>query len=514
MSRSKKTWDHLVDYFGNYFPFDLLFGEDENGNPIFLNPKGDKGDKGQKGRRGFIGPGGTNGIDGDKGDKGDEGVKGEASGFLRWMGEVPERGDLPDLVDTEQGDVYRVALTGYYYISSVDENGNQEWVEITSGIAAIKGEDGQKGEEGAQGIKGVKGEQGDRLEWDDLTPQEQLDLKGDKGDEGEKGNVGDGGYDSAVKGGFKGTETEWFETLKGDKGDTGGTAYDNAVKGGFKGTETEYYDGLKGEKGSVGSGIEVIGNVNPGIDPNDPIYAPSYGQCTGPGDKGNALIDPSNGQVWICDGNGTWIDGGQLQGPQGEKGEVGDSAYEHAVKGGFKGTEIEYYDGLKGEKGDTGDSAFEEAVKGGFKGTGPEFLESLKGEKGETGNSAYEIAVKGGFKGTEAEFVEGLKGEEGDKGDTGPALDYDSLTPEQLKGLTGPKGEVGIGQKGDKGVKGEKLEYDDLTDTEQKGLVGPKGSKGEGGGLTDAPANSFYYGRYNGSWKKVVPLDLLQLPQF
>ena len=73
---------------------------------------------------------------------------------------------------------------------------------------------------------------------------------------------------------------------------------------------------------------------------------------------------------------------------------------------------------------------------------------------------------------------------------------------------------MGIGQKGDKGVKGEKLEYDDLTDTEQKGLVGPKGSKGEGGGLTDAPANSFYYGRYNGSWKKVVPLDLLQLPQF
>lgn len=70
------------------------------------------------------------------------------------------------------------------------------------------------------------------------------------------------------------------------------------------------------------------------------------------------------------------------------------SAYEIAVKNGFKGTEIEWLESLKGNKGD-------------------------KGDKGEALLSAYEIAVQEGFEGTEEEWLESLKGDKGDKGDPG-----------------------------------------------------------------------------------------------
>ena len=58
-----------------------------------------------------------------------------------------------------------------------------------------------------------------------------------------------------------------------------------------------------------------------------------------------------------------------------------------------------------GEKGDPGKSAYDIAVKGGFKGTEEEWIASLNGDAGE---SAYEIAVRRGFKGTEEEWLESL----------------------------------------------------------------------------------------------------------
>lgn len=72
---------------------------------------------------------------------------------------------------------------------------------------------------------------------------------------GEKGKPGDSAYDLAVKLGFKGTITDWLETLKGPKGDIGDTgkgAYDYAVELGFEGTVEEWIQSLKGEKGEDG----------------------------------------------------------------------------------------------------------------------------------------------------------------------------------------------------------------------------------------------------------------------
>ncbi len=60
-----------------------------------------------------------------------------------------------------------------------------------------------------------------------------------------------------------------------------------------------------------------------------------------------------------------------------------------------------------------GDSAYEVAVKNGYRGTEREWLNSL------VGDSAYEVAVKNGFRGTEREWLESLKGADGRDGRNG-----------------------------------------------------------------------------------------------
>ena len=75
----------------------------------------------------------------------------------------------------------------------------------------------------------------------------------------------------------------------------------------------------------------------------------------------------------------------------------GESAYDIAVRNGFKGSEQAWLNSLVGE------SAYEIAVDNGYKGTEKAWLNSL------TGESAYEIAVANGFKGTEQAWLESLK---------------------------------------------------------------------------------------------------------
>lgn len=76
------------------------------------------------------------------------------------------------------------------------------------------------------------------------------------------------------------------------------------------------------------------------------------------------------------------------------------SAYDLAVKRGFRGTLDEWLESLKGDKGDTGKSAYQYAVEAGYQGTEESFRESQLG----VGKSAYEYAVEGGYTGTVEEF--------------------------------------------------------------------------------------------------------------
>lgn len=62
------------------------------------------------------------------------------------------------------------------------------------GIQGIQGEigrTGDKGDRGLTGLTGAKGEKGNALTYEELTPQQKLELKGDKGEKGDKGDKGD-----------------------------------------------------------------------------------------------------------------------------------------------------------------------------------------------------------------------------------------------------------------------------------------------------------------------------------
>lgn len=95
------------------------------------------------------------------------------------------------------------------------------------------------------------------------------------------------------------------------------------------------------------------------------------------------------------------------------------SAYGVAVKNGFKGTEEEWLTYL---------SAYGIAVKNGFVGTEEEWLICL---------SAYGIAVKNGFVGTEQEWIASLKGEKGDPGILELHGDLDALG-ERIRNVADP----------------------------------------------------------------------------
>jgi hypothetical protein len=58
---------------------------------------------------------------------------------------------------------------------------------------------------------------------------------------------------------------------------------------------------------------------------------------------------------------------------------------------------------------------------------GKDGKDGAQGDSGKDGQSAYDIAVKNGFKGTEAEWLDSLKGDKGDKGDRGDSTDLQCL---------------------------------------------------------------------------------------
>lgn len=73
-----------------------------------------------------------------------------------------------------------------------------------------------------------------------------------------------------------------------------------------------------------------------------------------------------------------------------------------------------------------GMSAYDIAVKNGFKGTETEWLKSLKGK--DSGKSAYEVAVDNGYVGTETEWLESLKGQNGKNGEDGKDAEPITIT--------------------------------------------------------------------------------------
>lgn len=147
-----------------------------------------------------------------------------------------------------------------------------------------------------------------------------------RGPEGKQGKDGKSAYELAVESGFKGTETEWLDSLShgpqgpegktGEPGKNGLSAYEEAKEAGFIGTEAQWLASLRGPEGPQGK----------------------------QGEPGPAGKDGKDGQT-----------GPQgLPGKDGQDGKDGKSAYQEAVDAGFKGNETEWLASLRGPEGPQG----------------------------------------------------------------------------------------------------------------------------------------------------------------
>ena len=263
------------------------------------------------------------------------------------------------------------------------------------------GKDGRDGKDGQNGKDGKDFDQQIAKEMLELMFEpykiKLANLKDGKdgrdGQDGKNGQDGASAYDIAVKYGFKGTELEFAQAQfgkdgrdgkdgapgkNGADGQDGASAYDIAVKYGFKGTQLEFakaqfgkdgkdgQNGKDGRDGKDGVGFDDLkvefdgertvslkfvaeGNIK---SYDFAIPAMIYKGVYKDGQEyqiGDTVTD--NGSLWTClkptkerpisAEKGYW----QLavkHGRQGEKGAPGMSAYDLAVKNGFKGSEKEY----------------------------------------------------------------------------------------------------------------------------------------------------------------------------
>ena len=113
------------------------------------------------------------------------------------------------------------------------------------------------------------------------------------GGTGEAGADGKSAYEIAVANGFVGTETAWLASLKGADGAKG-------------------EKGDKGDPGEDGRSINIKGNVT---------SASNLSGLSGVTD-GDAYLALDTGHLHVYT-NGSFIDVGEIRGPQGEKGETG-----------------------------------------------------------------------------------------------------------------------------------------------------------------------------------------------
>lgn len=349
-------------------------------------------------------------------------------------------------------------------ILTIDEHGNTSWLDKVDGVDGLDGIDGINGLSAyEQALEG--GYIGSKEEW-------IVSLKGERGTDGTHGIDGRTAYEQALDNGFEGSEIEWIASLKGEKGDTGYTPQ----KG------IDYFDGVDGTDGK--DGLSIKGDV---------------------GEKGEPFKYTDFTEEQVADLNG-------------DKGDIGDSAYEIALAEGFVGTKSEWVESLNGIDGIDGKEYNDTEIQGRVlsleediptkRGNDTKIVvgdleTSLKalvnresyddkeiqakvttiesevanlkvigkdGKDGIDGSSAYQLALHNGYDGTEKEWLSSLKGDKGERGLDG-ANGIDGVTPQKnVDYFDGKDGE-----------KGEPLTFDDLTVPQINELKGNDGAKGSDG---------------------------------
>ena len=443
-------------------------------NPVPVNIKGAKGEKGEQGPRGLTGP---QGIQGEKGDAFtyNDFTEEQLAGLKGAKGEKGDKGD--------KGDTGPQGLQGIQ--GSKGEKGDAfTYNDFTKEqLAGLKGEKGDVGPQGPQGLKGDKGEQGVKGE---------QGLKGDtgpKGETGEKGAKGDAGTPATIKVGTVKTGAAGTSVTVSNSGTDLAAVLDFVIPRGDKGEQglqgikgdvgPQGPQGVKGDKGEQGTGVTIKGRY-------DSVSALKSAHPKGK--DGDAYMVGVNLYAWS---GSEWIDCGNIQGPQGIKGESGPQGPQ-----GLKGETGPQ--GAKGDKGDTGARGEQ----------GPQGLKGEAGAKGENGTAAT-ITIGSVSAGTAAkvtnsgttsaavfDFVlprgeqgerglQGLQGVPGEKGETGPQGDVGPQGPQGIQGATGAAGtaatiKIGTVTTGAAGT-AAKVTNSGTTSAAVLDFTIPQGAKGEKG---------------------------------
>lgn len=214
--------------------------------------KGDKGDpftysdftaeqlaalKGEKGDTGERGPQGEQGIQGPKGDTGEPGPQGPAgadgvSVTHSWNGTT--------LTVTSASGTSSADLKGEKGDTGAQGEQGIQGPKGDKGDTGLQGEKGDKGDPGAQGPQGEQGIQGPEGPQGIQGPQGEQGIQGPAGPKGDTGEQGSQGIQGPQ--GVQGPEGP--QGPAGEAGADGKSAYQTAVEGGYSGTETAFNEAL------------------------------------------------------------------------------------------------------------------------------------------------------------------------------------------------------------------------------------------------------------------------------
>ena len=406
-----------------------------------------KGDEGQKGEIGAQGPTGAQGAGGTAGAKGEPGSTGAAGTNGTDGADGTDGTDGTDGADGADG------APGVNGTNGAAGQKGEPGAQGTPGTASAKGEPGvqgdkgepgtdgidatgTKGEPGTDGAKGDTGDKGDALEFDDLTANQKLELKGQKGEEGAEGEKGQKGAPAPLLqyAGTVGTQA----TLPAQPQPAGDTYYvadegryytSNGVDGytdagqmikgdqGAKGDDGE--DGDKGEKGAPEKGEQGIQGLN--------------GDKGDTGDKGDVAQKGDTGQ-------------------KGDNGQKGDAITGDKGKKGAPAPLLQYigavstFTALPAQPQTAGDTYYVEDEGLYYSSDGTIYSSAgqmIKGDIGTKGDDG--IVGQKGDNGQKGEIGVGQKGEQGDKGDTGQSITGDKGRKGEPSIVPGPGSTIAIG---------------------------------------------------------------------
>lgn len=236
-------------------------------------------------------------------------------------------------------------------------------ITVVEGPPGPKGKDGINGRDGKDGTNGVNGRDG---------------LPGIDGINGKDGAPGKSNYELALSNGFKGTLTDYLQSIKGEDGRDGRDLYQIALDTGFNGTEADFLDYMRPKDGKDGKDGESVYKLAQRID-----------NFTGT-------------ELEFLD---------SLKGTDGKDGAPGKSAYERAVELMIESVIKRGHNGSVSVAGTTGNPDT-------FK-TEEEWLKSLQGINGQDGGDIYDLATELGYTGSREDFLASAMGPAGPAGPAG-----------------------------------------------------------------------------------------------